>query len=256
MAITLKSACSLNTYLPQKIPQKGESSKKKHLVNVILEGSYSPPSSPDPDKEVLNIGSFPKLVISFSNQDFEGIDSNHNEALVITLDVVDNEVKRILVNNGSSINILFRHTHTRMQLGSVWINNCSENPLYGFGHSMVLIKGTLYLAVTFGSTPRQLASKIKFYAVNAHSLYNIFLSRPMLTTIQAVTSTPHLKIKFPTPSGVGEVWGDQETTEKCYGQALLVVETELGKRKMIALVRSANQKKHRPRTLTRISDEV
>lgn len=57
--------------------------------------------------------------MSFSNQNFKDIDPNHNEALIISLYIADHEVKRILVNNGSSVNILFRHTHSRMKLRSV-----------------------------------------------------------------------------------------------------------------------------------------
>lgn len=130
---------NFNQYLSRKAPQRGESSGKKHVVNGVLRESYSPPSTLEPDNEVLNINIYPEQVIFFSNQDFEGIDPNHNEALVISPDVANNEVKRILVDNGCSVNILFKHAHGRMQLRSVRINDCSENLLYGFRHSMVLI---------------------------------------------------------------------------------------------------------------------
>ncbi|KAL0414914.1 UNVERIFIED_CONTAM: hypothetical protein Sradi_1693100 [Sesamum radiatum] len=38
----------------------------------------------------------------------------------------------------------------------------------------------------------------------------------MLNTFQAVISTYHMKIKFPTPVGVGEVQGDPLQSKKCY----------------------------------------
>lgn len=58
-------------------------------------------------------------VITFNNSDFEGLPPIHNEALVVSLDIMDNEVKRVLVDNDSSVNILFKHAMNIMQLGSV-----------------------------------------------------------------------------------------------------------------------------------------
>ncbi|GMH25850.1 hypothetical protein Nepgr_027693 [Nepenthes gracilis] len=47
-------------------------------------------------------------------------------------------------------------------------------------------------------------------------VYNAILGRPCLSTFGAVTSIPHLKIKFPTSFGVGEVLGDQVINRTCY----------------------------------------
>lgn len=108
---------NMNQYLERKIPQKGETSNKaKNMVNVVFGGITSPPPSPDSDDDVMIIQyePFPEQVISFSNKDFEGLDPYHNEALVISLDVADNDVKRIIIDNGSSVNILFHHTLNRM----------------------------------------------------------------------------------------------------------------------------------------------
>ncbi|KAL0361192.1 UNVERIFIED_CONTAM: hypothetical protein Sradi_3803700 [Sesamum radiatum] len=49
---------------------------------------------------------------------------------------------------------------------------------------------------------------LKFLVVDVPSAYNVILGRPTLNTFQAVISTYHMKIKFPTPGGIGEVQGD------------------------------------------------
>ncbi|XP_074356310.1 uncharacterized protein LOC141696012 [Apium graveolens] len=122
---------NMNKYLVRD-NSRGEAQKKgKNVVNVVLGGSYSPPRSPNFGEEVLSIQSLSKLVISFSNKDYEGVNPNHNAALVVTLDIFDNEVRRMLIDNGSSVNILFKHTVDRMQLGSVHSNECRRT------HSMV-----------------------------------------------------------------------------------------------------------------------
>ncbi|KAL0355525.1 UNVERIFIED_CONTAM: hypothetical protein Sradi_3999400 [Sesamum radiatum] len=59
---------------------------------------------------------------------------------------------------------------------------------------------------------------LKFLVVDIPSSYNVILGRPILNTFQAVISTYHMKIKFPTP--VGEVQGDPLQSRKCYIQAV------------------------------------
>ncbi|XP_074347592.1 uncharacterized protein LOC141686456 [Apium graveolens] len=115
---------NMNKYLVRN--NRGEAQKRgKNVVNVVLGGSHSPPRSPDFGEEVFSIHSLPDLVISFSSKDYEGVNPHNNAALVVTLDIFDNEVRRMLIDNGSSVfYILFKHTVDRMQLGSVHSNEC------------------------------------------------------------------------------------------------------------------------------------
>ncbi|XP_074356670.1 uncharacterized protein LOC141696429 [Apium graveolens] len=208
---------NLNQYISRETNQREERQRKgKNVVNVVLGGSHSPPRSPGSGDEVFSVQSYPEMMISFSSKVYEGVNPNHNETLVVTLDIFDNEVRRMLIDNGSSINILFKHTVDRMKLGSVCSNECQEYPLYGFRNNLVSIQGTLYLPVIFGSAPNQVTHVIKFYVINTPSSYNGIIERSALTRIQAITSISHLKIKFPTPTGVGEIKGDYEVAERCY----------------------------------------
>ncbi|XP_074351442.1 uncharacterized protein LOC141690550 [Apium graveolens] len=245
---------NMNKYLIRDT-NRGEAQKiGNNIVNVVLGGSYSPPRSPNFGEGVLSIQSLPDLVISFSNKDYEGFNPHHNAALVVTLDIFDNEVRRMLIDNGSSVNILFKHTVDRMQFGSVRSNECREDPLYGFDHNLVLIQGTLYLPVIFGSAPNQVTHVIKFYVINAPSSYNGIIGRSSLTMMQAITSISHLKIKFLTPTGVGEIKGDYGVAETCYNQGLVMIETHQdNKRKTTVLRKQQSTKKHRPRTRDKAS---
>ena len=57
---------------------------------------------------------------------------------------------------------------------------------------------------------------------------------------------PHLKVKFYTPEGIGELRGDREIANKCYGQALCITETyPKNKKKFTTMVRKINKKKQR-----------
>ncbi|XP_074328008.1 uncharacterized protein LOC141665921 [Apium graveolens] len=249
---------NMNKYLVRDSNNRGEAHKRgKNVVNVVLGGSHSPPRSPDFGEEVLSIQSLPDMVISFSSKDYEGVNPHHNVALVVTLDIFDNEVRRMLIDNGSSVNIFFKHAVDRMQLGSVCSNECREDPLYGFRHNLVPIQGTLYIPVLFGTTHNQVIHVIKFYVINAHSSYNGIIGRSSLTMMQAITSISHLKIKFPTPTGVGEIKGDYRVAETCYNQGLVMAESyQDNKRKATVIHKQQSMKKHRPRPREETTKEV
>jgi hypothetical protein len=50
---------------------------------------------------------------------------------------------------------------------------------------------------------------VRFLVVEGRSAYNVILGTPALNDLGAITSTPHLCMKFPISSGVGVVRGDQ-----------------------------------------------
>ncbi|XP_074347888.1 uncharacterized protein LOC141686735 [Apium graveolens] len=217
---------------------RGEAQKRgKNVVNVVLGGSHSPSRSPDFGEEVLSIQSLPDMVISFSSKDYEGVNPHHNAALVVTLEIFDNKVRRMLIDNGFSLNILYKYIVDQMQLGSIRSNDCREDPLYGFGYNLVPIQGTLYLPVIFGTAPNQVTHIIKFYVINTPSSYYGIIGRSALSMMQAITSISHLKIKFPTPTRVGEIKRDYGVAETCYSQGLVMAETHQDNKRKATVLR-------------------
>ena len=47
--------------------------------------------------------------------------------------------------------------------------------------------------------------------------------------LKAIRSSPHLKVKFPTPHGIKEVKGDQQVARQCYNTAIKLKGKELEK---------------------------
>lgn len=50
--------------------------------------------------------------------------------------------------------------------------------------------------------------------------YNVILGHPTLNALKAIPFTYHQKIKFETPSGIGEVLGDQAIAKQCHNLQL------------------------------------
>lgn len=140
-------------------------------------------------------------MISFSDKDYlMGMIEDHYDALVFTTKVGTNTVKKILVDNGSSVDILYYSAFSRMDLGHRKFENVNL-PLYGFTGNEVKVVCVIDLQILFRSLPCQTWKVGKFHVVNVTSSYNAILGRATLSVLKAVTSIPHLKMKFSLISG-------------------------------------------------------
>ncbi|XP_062176069.1 uncharacterized protein LOC133881128 [Alnus glutinosa] len=159
------------------------------------------------------------LIIGFSDDDYAGVSLPHIDALVITLTIANYQTRRILVDTGSSVDILFKSAFDHMEVprGKVVPVSCQ---LQGFAGEKVLPLGSVDLPVTAGTYPRQKVIMVKFLIVDKVSAYNAIIRRTALNELKAVTSTPHLSMKFSTEEGVGVVNGDQKEARRCYNLSL------------------------------------
>ena len=122
---------------------------------------------------------------------------------------------RVLVDNGSSGDILYYPTFQQMGIGRERLVPTNA-PLVGFGGTRVLPLGAVTLSVVVGDYPQQITKDVTFLVVDCSPAYNAILGRPTLNSWKAVTSTYYLMIKFPTNYGVGELQGNQMAACECY----------------------------------------
>ncbi|KAL0356462.1 UNVERIFIED_CONTAM: hypothetical protein Sradi_4093100 [Sesamum radiatum] len=171
-------------------------------------------------KEVIEVEAMEDTpLIQFGKVERSGPRVSHNDALVITFVLANYEVGCIFIDSGSSADILFGETYDQMQLGDVSLEKVNTS-LYGFAGEVVHPRGMISLPLTMGAGTTQKTCMLKFLVVDVPSTYNVILGRPTLTTFQAVISIYHMKIKFPTLGGVGEVQGDHLQSRKCYVEAV------------------------------------
>jgi hypothetical protein len=155
------------------------------------------------------------VVLSFSEEDARGVVMPHDDALVVTLTVANHGIHRILVDNGSSADILYCPAFQQMGIDRERIKPFGF-PLVGFGGEVVYPIGIISLPVTVGTTPRLSTVMVDFLVIDRPSAYNAIVGQPALNKLRAVTSTYHLMMKFPTEKGVGVVRGDQLAARRCY----------------------------------------
>ncbi|XP_074352910.1 uncharacterized protein LOC141692067 [Apium graveolens] len=158
----------------------------------------------------------PSPVISFSDDDYRpGLIEGHPGRPCHHNPGGKQHSKKMLVDNGSSVDVLYHHAFSRMDLGDRRLEN-ARTPLYGFTGNEVHVVGTVDMPVLFGSPPCQIWKMVKFHVISSSSSFNAILGRTTITALQAITSISHLKMKFPTDFGVGEMIGDQATARQCY----------------------------------------
>ena len=155
----------------------------------------------------------------FSDSDLEGCQHPHDDPLVIRAVVANKTIHRVLVDDGSSTDIIFASAFDKMGIGREKLEPVSTH-LGGFSREKVLHLGSIQLVLTLGDPPCQATMAVKFLVVDAPSAYNILLRRPSLNALKAIPSAYHMMIKFPTTSGVGMVRGDQRVARECYSASV------------------------------------
>ena len=140
--------------------------------------------------------------ITFSDSDLEGCQHPHDNPLVVRAIVANKTVHRVLVDNGSSADIIFALAFDKMGIVREKLEPINTH-LRGFYGEKVLPLGSIQLVLTLGEPPCQATTTTRFLIVGAPSTYNMFLGRPSLNAIKAIPSAYHMIIKFPTIHGVG-----------------------------------------------------
>ncbi|CAH9056361.1 unnamed protein product [Cuscuta europaea] len=153
--------------------------------------------------------------ITFDETDISDPVQSHHDTLVVSLRVANYEVKRILVDNGSTANITTMKTLE--ELGA------KEEDITGSGSSLVGFNGEPSRTVGNISLPvytHGLNMQVKFDVVESIPAYNMILGTPWLHQMGAIPSTYHQIIKFPTPWGVQSIKGDRQSAKSCYQTAM------------------------------------
>ncbi|XP_070009964.1 uncharacterized protein [Nicotiana sylvestris] len=144
--------------------------------------------------------------ITFVDVDAYGVIIPHNDALVLSLLVHDTNVKWILINPGSSINIILLRVVNEMQADDKLVHKART--LSGFDNSSVVTKGEIMITTFAKGTIKD----TKFQVIDTDIAYNMILGRPWIHEMDVIPSTLHHVIKFPFQWGIRQIHGDQQAS--------------------------------------------
>ncbi|XP_056694810.1 uncharacterized protein [Spinacia oleracea] len=167
------------------------------------------------EDEIALHKSLTAMAITFDDSDSVDTQREHHDGLVISLPIGNALIKRILIDNGGSVNVLFLEALHEMGLEEKNIVRRST-VLVGFSGESLRTVGEISLP-TYAEGVNIMT---KFNVVDCPAAYNVILGQPWIHKMKAVPSTYHQSIKFPTKWGVMEIKGQQRDAKKCYETSL------------------------------------
>ena len=135
--------------------------------------------------------------ILFSEEEARGVKQPHDDPLVIMLMIEGFNTRRVLVDNGSSADIIYLSAFQQLKLDPKRLHPF-ESPLVSFSGDKVYPWGVVMLTITAGLYPLQVTNKHNFLVVDSPLSYNVIIGRPILNQWKAATSMYCLKVKFLT----------------------------------------------------------
>lgn len=162
---------------------------------------------------IFSVGSTPKKPkttehlwsITFTDHDLQRVQTPHNDSLVVTVQISTHSVKRVLVDQGSSAEIMYLSLFKELNIPQSSLVPTNV-PLIGFSGTPVWPLGKIVLPVVTGLV----AVNMEFIVVDAPSPYNAILGRNWLHSIKAIASTYHQVVWYIGATGRQEdLYGDQ-----------------------------------------------
>ena len=134
----------------------------------------------------------------------------YDDALVVTLNIGGYDMNRVLLDQGSNVEIMYPDLFKGLKLKPKDLA-CYNSPLIGFDGKIVFPKGQIRLLVQVGSE----VAEVNFIVVDAYSPYTAIVARSWLHTMGAVSSTLQLKVNYPLGDLVEKLIGSQSMARQC-----------------------------------------
>jgi hypothetical protein len=133
---------------------------------------------------------------------------------VVTAIIENMRVTKILMDEGSGINILYKDAFDKLNV-DIRKLLASQSPFHGIipGRHVMLL-GTIDLSVTFSDMAHYRMETLSFEVVDFKGPYNTIFRRPCYAKFMAVPSYAYLKLKMLGPR-VMMVLGNFQSTYKC-----------------------------------------
>ncbi|KAK3029173.1 hypothetical protein RJ639_039728 [Escallonia herrerae] len=163
---------------PPEVEEKEDREEHAGIINTISGGLAAGGSSGKSRKayarEVCTTSQNPSKkqktepvpTISFFDEDLKDVKMPHDDPLVVTIKAGNFEVKRMLVDNGSSAEILFYDAFKKMNIPTDRLRKM-DLPLYGFSNHSVAVEGIIALPVAIRTPLTQAHLMLDFVVVKA-----------------------------------------------------------------------------------------
>ena len=130
-------------------------------------------SSEDTSHEPKRVTVERPLIMGFSDEDKVGTIQPHDDALVITLRIGGYDVKRVMIDQDNTAEIMYPDLYKELSLRAEDLTPYSS-PLVSFEGKVIIPKGQIRLPVQTGLE----TVEVDFIVVDAYSPYTAIVARP------------------------------------------------------------------------------
>ena len=147
----------------------------------------------------------------FTDKDFQGPNSHHNMSLHIEVLIQRHKIKRVLIDNGSSLNLYTLKMIHFLGLLEDLLDVNKRITIKAYDERERGSKGVIMLPLKVGPA----IINIECHVLDLDLPYNILLGRPWIHILKAVPSTYHQCLKFPHQGREVTIPGDPNPFEFC-----------------------------------------
>ena len=124
-------------------------------------------------------------------------------------------MKRVMVDQDSTVEIMYPNLYRGLNLRAEDLTPYSS-PLVSFKGKVIIPNGQIKLPVQTSSE----TVEVDFIIVDVYSPYTTIVARPWFHTLGAVSSTMHLKVKYPSEGQIEKILADQAMARQCMVAAI------------------------------------
>ncbi|KAM1120871.1 hypothetical protein ACFX19_002664 [Malus domestica] len=135
--------------------------------------------------------------ICFYPEEERGIIYPHNDPLVVEVHIANFEVRRILLDTGASVNIMFVEAFRALNVAEHLLDR-SISPLISFSGDIVQPLGSIHLPFTIDTGPYTATITTIFLVVDCLTTYNVIFGRTCINDLKAMQQ--HLPVPKETLS--------------------------------------------------------
>lgn len=116
--------------------------------------------------------------------------------LVIHVTIANYVVLVVLVDSEISCKLMYLKIFMKLCLSKIYLKHYKGKNLLEFNDSFIRSYGCIYLLVSFGIGKNKRITDVHFFVIPCESIYNGIIGISFLTTVDAMASTIHLKMKY------------------------------------------------------------
>ncbi|XP_028242244.1 uncharacterized protein LOC114420585 [Glycine soja] len=148
--------------------------------------------------------------LAFAEEEIPAEGRGHNKALHVSVKCMDHIVAKVLIDNGSSLNVMPKSTLEKLPFNVSHLKP-SSMVVRAFDGTRREVRGEIDLPVQIGPHTCQ----VTFQIMDINPPYSCLLGRPWIHSVGVVPSTLHQKLKFVVEGHLVIVSGEEDILVSC-----------------------------------------